>query len=54
MEMAEEELARVGQIRRAMLGLYRESQAPVVVDLKEMLQEILLLMERRFQSWACR
>jgi PAS domain S-box-containing protein len=48
MDMAEQELARVTQISRAMLGLYRESKAPVVIDLKEMLQEILLLMERRF------
>jgi len=47
MEMAEQELARVTQISRAMLGLYRESNAPVPVDLKEMLEEILLLMERR-------
>jgi PAS domain S-box-containing protein len=47
MTMAEQELARVTQISRAMLGLYRESKAPVVVDLKEMLQEILLLLERR-------
>jgi PAS domain S-box-containing protein len=47
MDMAERELARVTQISRAMLGLYRESKAPVAVDLKEMLQEILLLMERR-------
>jgi PAS domain S-box-containing protein len=48
MAMAEQELARVTQISRAMLGLYRESRAPVPVDLKEMLQEILLLMDRRF------
>jgi PAS domain S-box-containing protein len=48
MDMAEQELGRVTQISRAMLGLYRESKAPVTVDLKEMLQEILLLMERRF------
>jgi PAS domain S-box-containing protein len=47
MDMAERELTRVTQISRAMLGLYRESKAPVVVDLKEMLQEILLLMDRR-------
>jgi signal transduction histidine kinase len=33
-----------------MLGLYRESKAPVVVDLKEMLEEILLLMERRLSD----
>jgi PAS domain S-box-containing protein len=48
MDMAEQELTRVTQISRAMLGLYRESKAPVEVDLKETLQEILLLMERRF------
>lgn len=48
MDMAEQELARVTQISRAMLGLYRESKAPVLVNLKDMLQEILLLMERRF------
>jgi PAS domain S-box-containing protein len=48
MDMAEQELTRVTQISRAMLGLYRESKAPVVVDLKEMMQEILLLLERRF------
>jgi PAS domain S-box-containing protein len=47
MDMAEQELMRVTQISRAMLGLYRESKAPVVVDLKEILQEILLLLERR-------
>jgi PAS domain S-box-containing protein len=50
MDMAEQELARVTHISRAMLGLYRESKAPVLVDLKEMLQEILLLMERRFSD----
>ncbi len=47
MDMAEHELTRVTQISRAMLGLYRESKTPVVVDLKEMLHEILLLLERR-------
>jgi PAS domain S-box-containing protein len=46
--MAEQELARVTQISRAMLGLYRESKAPVPVDLKQMLEEILLLMDRHF------
>ena len=50
MDMAEQELARVTQISRAMLGLYRESKAPVLVDLREMMQEILLLMEHRFSE----
>ena len=49
-DMAERELARVTQISRAMLGLYRESRAPVTVDLKEILEEILLLMEHRFHE----
>jgi PAS domain S-box-containing protein len=50
MDMAEQELARVTQISRAMLGLYRESKAPVVVELREMMQEILLLLERRLNE----
>jgi PAS domain S-box-containing protein len=54
MDMAEQELTRVTQISRAMLGLYRESKAPVVVDLKEMLQEILLLLERRHADLGVR
>lgn len=47
MATAEQELARVTQISRAMLGLYREAKVPVHVDLREMLREILLLMEHR-------
>jgi signal transduction histidine kinase len=31
-----------------MLSLYRESLAPVGIDLKDMLESILMLMERRF------
>ncbi len=46
MALAEQELARVTQISRAMLGLYRESKTPVQVNLREMLEEILLLMDR--------
>jgi len=52
MELAEQELARVTQISRAMLGLYRESKAPVAVDLREMLDEILLLLERRLNEFG--
>ena len=50
MDMAQQELMRVTQISRAMLGLYRESKAPVEVELREMLQEVLLLMEGRFSN----
>jgi PAS domain S-box-containing protein len=49
-DMAERELARVTHISRAMLGLYRESRAPVPVDLKEIIEDILLLMDHRFQE----
>jgi PAS domain S-box-containing protein len=47
MVTAELELARVTQISRAMLGLYREAKVPVNIDLREMLREILLLMHHR-------
>jgi PAS domain S-box-containing protein len=49
LQMAQSELARVTQISRAMLSLYRESKAPVRVNLKETLDDLLLLMQRRFQ-----
>ncbi len=48
LQMAEAELTRVGEIVRAMLGLYRESQVPIVVDLGSTMHDILLLTERRF------
>jgi PAS domain S-box-containing protein len=50
LDIAQTELARVTQISRAMLSLYRESKAPVPVNLKEMLDDLLLLMEGRFNS----
>ena len=48
LQLAKLEIARVTQISRAMLSLYRESRAPVEIDLREMLSSILLLMEGRF------
>jgi PAS domain S-box-containing protein len=50
LDIAQSELARVTQISRAMLSLYRESKAPVPVNLKEMLDDLLLLMVGRFQT----
>jgi PAS domain S-box-containing protein len=50
LEMARGEISRVTQISRAMLSLHREAQVPVPIDLKEMLDSILLLMQRRFMS----
>jgi len=49
LQMAQTELARVTQISHAMLSLYRESKAPVRVNLKETIDDVLLLMQRRFQ-----
>ena len=48
LSLAKQEISRVTQISRAMLSLYRESKAPVEIDLKELLDSILLLMESRF------
>ncbi len=50
LDIAQSELARVTHISRAMLSLYRESTSPVPVNLKDMLEELLLLMEGRFNS----
>jgi PAS domain S-box-containing protein len=50
LDIAQSELARVTQISRAMLSLYRESKAPVPVPLKDMLDDLLLLMEGRFNT----
>jgi PAS domain S-box-containing protein len=47
LEMASSELARVTQISRAMLGMYREARFPVAVDLADVLQSVLLLLDRR-------
>jgi PAS domain S-box-containing protein len=50
LDIAQSELSRVTQISRAMLSLYRESKAPVPVNLKDMLDDLLLLMEGRFNT----
>ena len=50
LDLAKQEIARVTQISRAMLSLYRESRAPVEIDLKDLLESILLLMETRFHT----
>jgi PAS domain S-box-containing protein len=50
LDIAQRELQRVTQISRAMLSLYRESKAPVPVNIKKMLEDLLLLMEGRFKS----
>ena len=43
--MAQQEIARVTQISRSMLSLYRESTAPVPVDIKEILEGTMVLLD---------
>lgn len=50
LEMAQQELKRTMQISRTMLNLYREPNAPVEVDLKELLEGVLLLLQRRLDN----
>jgi signal transduction histidine kinase len=45
LDMAQGELARVTQISRAMLGMYREARTPVDLNLAEVVESVLLLME---------
>ncbi|MBV8114077.1 MAG: CHASE3 domain-containing protein [Silvibacterium sp.] len=47
LQMARQELDRTMQITRTLLSLYREPKAPVLVDLKELAEGVLLLLERR-------
>ena len=46
LSMAQQELKRTLQISRTLLNLYREPNAPVKVDLKELLESVLLLHRR--------
>jgi PAS domain S-box-containing protein len=47
LEMASTELDRVTQISRAMLGMYRESRTPVALELKPIIESVLVLLERQ-------
>lgn len=54
-QVADEELRRVGQITRTTLGLYRERDTSIVaVDLIEMLETILMLYQRQIESVGAR
>ena len=48
--MAQQELNRTLQISRAMLGLYREPKAPVEVELHDLLESVLLLLDRQLKD----
>jgi PAS domain S-box-containing protein len=49
-ELAQQELGRMGQVTRAMLGLYREAKAPVTINVKEMLESVLILLDRQLKN----
>jgi PAS domain S-box-containing protein len=48
--MAQQEIARVTQISRSMLSLYRESTAPIPINIREILSGTLVLLDHRVQD----
>lgn len=48
--MAQQELSRTLQISRAMLSLYRESKRPVEVHLPALIDDVILLHDRRLRD----
>ncbi len=50
LDLASLELDRISQVSRAMLGMYRESKTPMAVDVQEMLESILLLLDRQMRQ----
>ncbi len=51
--MAQQEIARVTQISRSMLSLYRESTAPVPVNIKDILDSTLVLLDHLIHENRC-
>jgi signal transduction histidine kinase len=54
LELAQGELARVTQISRAMLGMYREARTPIDLNLAEILKSVLLLLEHSLSQAGLR
>jgi PAS domain S-box-containing protein len=49
LRLAQQELSRGMQISRTMLSLYREPKSPIQIDLRELIEGVLLLLDRRVQ-----
>ncbi len=49
-DLAMQELQRVSQVTRSMLSLYRESKTPVPVSVKEVLESVLSLFDRKISG----
>jgi PAS domain S-box-containing protein len=54
LRLAQQELGRTMQISRTMLSLYREPKAPIRLDLGDLVQGVLLLLDRRMQHQGIR
>lgn len=54
LRLAQQELSRTMQISRTLLSLYREPRAPVRIDLRELIEGVLLLLDRRIQHHGIR
>jgi PAS domain S-box-containing protein len=50
LSLAQQELDRMGQVSRAMLGLYREAKTPIALNIKEMLDSVLVLVDRQLKN----
>lgn len=50
LELASRELDRVAHITRQTLGFYRDTSSPVLLNVTETLDDLLLLYEKRFES----
>ena len=50
LNLAQGELDRMGQVSRAMLGLYRESKSPVRINVKETIESVLVLLDRQVKQ----
>lgn len=54
LRLAQQELKRTMQISRTMLSLYREPRAPIQLNLQELIEGVLLLLDRRMQHQGIR
>lgn len=54
LRLAQQELGRTMQISRTMLSLYREPKAPIAILLRELVDGVLLLLDRRLQHQGVR
>jgi signal transduction histidine kinase len=50
LKVADEELARVAQITKRTLGFYRESATPGIVKLSALLDDLLILFQRKLEA----